>query len=348
MGTRNPVTLKPLGDMMSNFYLGYCCINTELRDRKPAHTAVYCSRSMVKKTFNLPEASRRALANVRDLLTILEWNVIHNIKSFRISSDLFPRMTCAEFGYDFTQLPDHIAIADQLKRCGDYAIQHGLLLSFHPGPFTTLASPNPVSAQNGINEVEMHALACNLIDPHNQLDIPINYHVGGMYKEDPSIVADRFAISFDKLSSRAKAATVLENDDKANCWSVQDIYTHIYSRIGIPITFDAHHWLFRHDDATMEQDFNLARSTWGERNMQCHYSQSPTADKLIPAHSDYYRSAMPEFMTDADNIHVHLECKMKEAALLKYREDFVTETINNKQESTNGCQEPLSQKKLGV
>jgi len=328
--------------------LGYCCINTELRNRKPAHTAVYCSRSMIKKTFNLSEASRRALANVRDLMTILEWNTANNVKSFRISSDLFPRMTCAEFGYQFSQLPDHEAIALQLKRCGEYAIRHRILLSFHPGPFTTLASPNPNSAQNGINEVEMHALACNLLDPTNQLDIPINYHIGGMYGEDPAVVASRFLTSFNKLSERAQSATVIENDDKASCWSVQDLYTHVHSHLGIPITFDAHHWLFRHDEATMEEDFNLARSTWGNRNMQCHYSQSPTADKLIPAHSEYYRSAMPKFMTDADNIHVHLESKGKEAALLKYRVDFGSESINTIQELNDGCEKSLPQKEFAI
>jgi UV DNA damage endonuclease len=305
-------------------YLGYCCINTELRNRKPARNSVYCGRSMTKKTFNLPEASRRALANVRDLLTILEWNVAHDIKCFRISSELFPRMTCAEFGYDFTDLPDHTAITLQLKRCGDYAIRHGLLLSFHPGPFTTLASPNPVAAQNGINEVEMHALYCNLIDPDNQLDIPINYHIGGMYKQDPAVVADRFAASFDTLSDRAQRATVLENDDKASCWSVQLLHKHIYSRLDIPITMDLHHSCFsRESDISLYDEFLLAQSTWNDRCMQVHYSQSPTADKLIPAHSYDYRDPMPSWVTG--NVHVHLEAKGKELALLKYRRDFGSE-----------------------
>lgn len=297
--------------------LGYCCICESLR--KPAKTAVYCSRTLQKKTFSLEEASNRALQNCKDLLTILKWNEDNNIKVFRISSDLFPRFTCAEKGYLLDQLKDHKEIRQVLAACGDYAYKHDMLLSFHPGPFTTLASPNEKSRLNGIKEVEYHALLVSLIDPNDRLDIPINYHIGGTYGGEYEATAERFIASWESLSPLAKRQTVIENDDKKNGWSVAALYEHIYKPTDIPITFDIHHHKFCTGDMSMQSAFFLARSTWGDRSMQVHYSQSPTDDKFIPKHSDYYRAPIPWFITQLDNIHYHLECKQKELALIDYR-----------------------------
>lgn len=323
--------------------LGYCCINQTLRDIKPTKDAVFCGRSLIKRTFTLAEAGKRALANCRDLLTILEWNEAHDIRCFRISSDLFPRYTCSEFGYHIDDLAEANQIRAALKAAGDYAYEHDHWLSFHPGPYTTLASPNPTARDNAIKEFEYHSLLADMIDPSNRMYIPINIHVGGSYGGDYIGTASRFIDTYESLSSSARRRIVLENDDKPNGWSVQRLYEYIFINTCIPITFDAHHWLFCHDDNDMHYDFLLARSTWGCTPMQVHYSQSPTAAKLIPAHSEYYRDAIPSFISDYDNLYVHLECKQKELALLKYRADFGMENINTIQESNDGCKEPLSQ-----
>lgn len=320
------------------FHLGYCCINQTLRNVKPAHRSIFCGRSMTKKTFNIVEASKRALRNCLDLLAILEWNEQHNIRCFRISSDLLPRFTCAEYGYDFNDLPDALAIKGTLRHAGEYAYKHGHLLSFHPGPYTTLASPNDKSRDNAIKEFLYHDMLASMIDPEDNLYIPINIHVGGSYGCDFANTAQRFISVFQSLPYSAQQRLVLENDDKSNCWSVQKLISYIHSKTGIPITFDIHHWLFCHDNDTMEHDFLLAHSTWNEKPMQVHYSQSPTADKLIPAHSDYYRDPIPTFVSDTDNIYVHLECKQKELALLHYRSMFGSEIINNIQEPNYECE----------
>jgi UV DNA damage repair endonuclease len=72
----------------------------------------------------------------------------------------------------------------------------------------------------------------------------------------------------------------------------------------------------------MEDDYKLAKSTWGTRSNQVHYSQSPTADKLIPAHSDMYRDAIPSFIANDANCHIHLEAKAKELAYFDYLSKF--------------------------
>jgi UV DNA damage endonuclease len=295
--------------------LGYCCINTILRKQ-----GVYCSRTLIKRTFTIEKASELALQNCKDLLTILKWNNEHDIKVFRISSELFPRYTCREHGYSFTDLKDHCEISNVLNECGEFAYENGMLLSFHPGQFTTLASPNEVAAQAGIREVEYHSLLCDLIDQNDILDIPINFHIGGSYGQTWQETANRFVASFNQLSERTQQRVCIENDDKASCWNVKKLYDYIYLRIKVPICYDIHHWLFCHEaDRTMFQDFELAKTTWGDRSMQIHYSESKTQDKLVPAHSNYYQNILPDFIDLNGNYHIHLECKAKEDALLKMR-----------------------------
>jgi len=88
--------------------LGYCCINLTLKPQ-----GVSTNRGMVKKTFQtkgLPYASELALANLKDLLTVLRWNVEHGVRIFRMSSSLFPWMS----EYDLTSLPNFDKIRAKL------------------------------------------------------------------------------------------------------------------------------------------------------------------------------------------------------------------------------------------
>ena len=48
--------------------LGLCCINTELRSKKPP---VFCSRSCIRRTFTVESAKEKALQNVKDIKIFL-------------------------------------------------------------------------------------------------------------------------------------------------------------------------------------------------------------------------------------------------------------------------------------
>ena len=72
--------------------LGYACINMGFSNR-PKTKRITTNRSMIRRTFDekgIAYASELALQNVRDLNTILEWNLANNIYFYRLSSDLFP------------------------------------------------------------------------------------------------------------------------------------------------------------------------------------------------------------------------------------------------------------------
>ena len=46
--------------------------------------------------------------------------------------------------------------------------------------------------------------------------------------------------NFPRLSENCRKRLAIENDDKANMYSVKDLLT-LNARIGVPITFDFHH-----------------------------------------------------------------------------------------------------------
>ena len=329
--------------------LGYCCINLTLRAKKPS---VYTGRSLIRRTFSMEKASALATENVRDLLEILRWNLGRDIRVFRITSDLFPRLTDPENGYRIRDLAEGRAIIKYLRGIGKFAADNRMQLSFHPGPFALFGSPNDKASAAGLREVEAHARIAEHICEGGKLDIPINIHIGGSYGGDFKGTAKRWLKNFRKLSKGARSRLALENDDRPGGWSIRRLHRYIHNLTGVRLTIDLHHFLFCNDGYPMEEDYFLAKSTWGKRSNQVHYSESASPDsgrhslpepenhagrarasgpaasfksqyaQLMPAHSDYLRRPLPPFVLKDAAAHVLLEAKAKELALLAYRRRF--------------------------
>jgi len=295
--------------------LGYCCINLTLKPQ-----GVSTNRGMVKKTFQtkgLPYASELALANLEDLLTVLKWNVEHNVKIFRMSSSLFPWMS----EYNLTSLPNFNKIHAKLQEIGNYVKQHGLRVGFHPGQYSVLPSPSPTVVENAIDDLEKHAQILDLMRLPQSHQYSINIHVGGSYG-DKGATMERFIESFNRLTSSVKSRLVVENDDKASQYSVVDLYEGLHKKIGIPITFDFFHHLFCTGDLTQDQAAQLAASTWpkGIRPL-AHFSSSKKLNEdhsvIERSHANYLYDQIPEIGNIFD---IELEAKSKELALFKYIE----------------------------
>ena len=75
---------------MSN-ELGYACINMGFSSL-PKSQRITTNRSMIKRTFQDRDIkyARLTLQNLRDLHTILEWNLENDIYFYRLSSDIIP------------------------------------------------------------------------------------------------------------------------------------------------------------------------------------------------------------------------------------------------------------------
>lgn len=297
--------------------LGYACINTKLSAEK-----ITTNRSMIKKTFlqkGMSYASELAFKNCQDLITILKWNDKHNIRLFRISSDMFPWAS----EYNIEELPDFKEIELLLKEAGNISKQTGQRLTSHPGPFNKLCSDNPRIVSNTIIDLANHGKVFDLIGLSRTPFNKINIHVGGTYG-DKEKAAHSFIKNFDSLPDSVKTRLTVENDDRESLFSTIDLYNLIYSKIKIPITFDFHHHLFCNGGQTEEEALTLAISTWGDIKPIVHYSESKAdelkSNKIKPqAHSDFIYKEIKQYNKSID---IMIEAKAKEAALLKYREIY--------------------------
>ena len=298
---------------------GYCCINMTLK----AESNTYIGRSMIKRTFQekgINYASQLALANVRDLIEIIKWNERNSIKLYRMSSDMFPWMS----EYELKDLPDYKKIATLLKGVGNLAKKYGQRLTFHPGPFDVLASANQNVVTKTIRDLNQHGEIMDLIGlprtPYAAINIHVNTTQGG--KEE---AMQRFVDNFHLLDASVRTRLVVENDDKEKQYAVEDLYQGIYSKIGVPITFDYHHHWCHPGQLTQEEALKIASTTWGDTKQLVHFSSCQQLHENAEqtnkrAHADY----IYEFINDYGlKLDVEIEAKAKELATLKYINEFV-------------------------
>lgn len=289
---------------------GYCCINTELQKQK-----ITTSRGMVKKTFEekgLSYASELALLNLKDLYKILKWNVKNEIFNFRMSSELFPWMSA----YELSSLPNFNEIQCLLIDIGYFVEFNNIRVTFHPGPYTVLASDNLDVVKKSIKEINQHAQIMDLMGLDKSPYYCINIHLNST-KPSKSEVIHRFINNFSLLSPSAQSRLTVENDDFENQYSVQDLMeVHLFTKI--PIVFDQYHYHLGPKGYSMEESMHLAVSSWGKVKPLIHISSCRREEdplSRVHAHSDYLFYTPDLFGYDVD---VDLECKMKEQALFKF------------------------------
>jgi len=292
---------------------GYACINVQLADRD-----ISANCGMVKKTFEkrgLDYVSEIALANINALKKILQWNDEHYIRLYRVTSNLFPWMS----EYEISELPRFQEIKLALQECGKIALATGQRLTFHPGPFNVLGSPDEKAVQKTIKDLNQHSEIFDLMGLESSHLYPVNIHVGGTYdsKED---TLERFCTNFNRLGQSAKNRLVVENDDRASMYSVSDLYTGIYTKVKVPITFDYHHHRFNSGGLNEEQALKLANKTWPTGISQLvHYSSSKKTFEdpkaKAHAHADWIYEKIKTYGLE---LHIELEAKAKELAVLDY------------------------------
>ena len=293
--------------------LGYACINTALSANK-----IFTNRTMRRKTFDakgIDYVSDLALANIKDLKTIIQWNNEMKIKLFRLSSQIFPWSD----EYDIKDLKDYNEIAELMLEIGKIAKDAGQRLTMHPGPYNCLASPTQKVVEKTIRELNFHSEQFNMMgydpSPYNK----INIHVGGAYGDKKGTL-DAFCHNFKLLNEDTKKRLVIENDDSPNEYSVNDLYWGIYKQIGIPITFDYFHHKFNTGDLTEEEALRMASTTWPKGIAQCcHYSESRRKEKLDEsirpqAHSDLIYEKIQTYGLEPDIV---IEAKLKEQSIFK-------------------------------
>ncbi|KAF8197874.1 UV-endonuclease UvdE-domain-containing protein [Pholiota molesta] len=187
--------------------LGYACLNTVLRNRKPATESIFCSRtcrldSLRKNGIDFAKDLGRK--NVEDLLTVIQWNEDNNIRLFRLSSEMFPYASHGTYGYTLEYC------AELLAKAGALANKYGHRLTTHPGQFTQLGSPKPNVVEASVRELVYH---CQMLDLMGMgPDSVMIIHGGGVYNDKP-VTLRRLKQSIEDLPNNVRKRIVLENDE---------------------------------------------------------------------------------------------------------------------------------------
>jgi UV DNA damage endonuclease len=198
------------------------------------------------KTYALKEGGKakvqaKALENCDKLVDILNTyfpTQSKNLRSFRISSEMFPCYTL-----DFTQTWYaeiwHL-IEEKLEKAGKAAKKHEIRVSVHPGQYTVLGSNNSEVVLNSIRDLEYHALYGMLMKLPPQ-DFTMNIHLQGLYGGKHSDGITRFATNFQYLSDYAQQCLAVENEDKPNGYDIEHVLT-LCTKIPTRATLDTHHY----------------------------------------------------------------------------------------------------------
>lgn len=285
---------------------GYACMNMSLLPK------IRTNRGCVLSTFKregLAIAAAHAVDNLHDLLQVIRWNKEHGVQVFRLPSNLLPWHT----EYQLEELPLWNLIEAALKLIGREAKLSKQRLSFHPGPYNVLSSPKPEVVDAAIHDLTTYGKLFDIMGMPRDQRAKINIHIGGSFG-NKKLALYRFCKAASRLPLPTLQRLTIENDDRRNLYSVRDLLT-VHRDLGIPIVFDSHHWRLGPQDQPYEEALQAAVETWGRIRPCCHHSNGETR-----AHSEWYTSPFDDCGYEVDVI---LESKMKDLALLKYREDFL-------------------------
>ena len=295
-----------------------CCISLKLQEQGvKANTMTKTRFLALERKEALSIVSKRTLNNVIVTRKTIEFCGKNNW-NYRISSDLFPLATLPEANLSLNVLPDYNLILQEFKIASDIIKKYNVRCSTHPDQFVVPASGNPSVSAKSIVELTNHATMMDLFGLPQSYDAPINIHMN-CYKGDLQEIANRFINVYNNLPINVKSRLVLENEDKPNSWNVQQLYDFIYTKTGIPITYDNLHHRCNPGKLSAKDAVMLAKSTWPNRSL-FHFSDNDLTNKNPRAHGDYVRELPTEYVgLDVD---FEFEFKAKDYALERFEKEF--------------------------
>lgn len=225
----------------ADFRLSQCC---QFHDAKLAKRYNFgtTTRTYALKTDGKEKVQTKAIANANKLLDVLT-NYFSkqpiNLRSFRISSELFPCYTL-DFTKDWYSEIWH-TLSDIMRKAGLQAKQHGIRLSVHPAQFTVLGSNNSDVVKNSVKDLEYHALYGQLMNIPAR-EFVMNIHLQGLYGGKHADGIHRFATNFHYLSDYAQQCLAVENEDKPKSGYDIEHVLELVNRIPTRATLDVHHY----------------------------------------------------------------------------------------------------------
>jgi len=301
--------------------LGLCCINNTLNTDKK--NRIYVNRKCTRDKFTTELALDLALKNVTDLKKILEWNEAHNIRHYRLSSDMFPHYTDTETE-KYKPTPE---IIEALKAAGDFANQHNHRITMHPGQYNVVGTPDPDVFQKTVEDLTMHAWILDTMNISSEGVLCV--HGGGVYGDKENTIR-RWIEQFDDLPRTVKNRLAIENCEK--CYSVEDCL-HIANECKIPHIYDSHHYYcynYLHPDEEIphiEELMGQIIETWDRKGCNPLFHISDQADtNIVGQHHDFIKE-IPAHMLNVPklfdrSIDIEVEAKAKEEAIFRLYKNY--------------------------
>jgi len=309
--------------------LGYVAMSTVIDNASPSRTMTATNFSKIAdREAAIRKLERLGAENLHNSLRLLKHNRVHDIMVFRFSSKLIPLI-----GHEMLQGWGPIAtLADEFREIGDYVMQHGMRVSFHPDHFTVLSTPREDVLVNSIADLERHTAMLDAMGLG--LETLSNIHVGGAYG-DKEKAGERFVHNFQTLRPDIQKRITLENDDKTfNALETLEIA----ERVGAPLVLDIHHHDVNNNGEKAHELWPRVLRTWEHKAEELaqadapelppkiHVS-SPKSETSPRSHADYVEagplySFLREITPLTPKLDIMIEAKMKDGALFKLMEDM--------------------------
>lgn len=253
--------------------------------------------------------------NVQEIIKLVPKLKLNNIKSFRLSSNIF-----SLFEFNEQLIYEDEVLIKLLDKLGKLFLEANIRVTTHPGQFTVLSSDSPITVQNSIRELSNHAWV------FDKMGLPISRHAAINIHGGKGNRVDQLTAVVRDLPDNIRLRLTLENDERA--YSLIDLLP-VYEATGVSICWDSHHHIFNDGNLSLEEACGLALYTWN--NSDCKPLQH--LSNTIPGmengsyterrkHSDYIKY-IPECQRELlvkDKIDVDVEAKMKNLAVAKLKQ----------------------------
>lgn len=282
--------------------IGYPCVS-RLTGRTTNHETILRAATPEK----LRALTRQNLADLRE---ILRHNLAHGWLLFRIGSSVVPFAS-----HPVNALDWQAEFEQDLTEIGAFARNNGMRLSFHPGQYTVLNSPDPEIVRRAIEEIAYSAAFLDALGMDTACKIVI--HLGGIYGDKPAALS-RFVETVTALGDSLRRRLVIENDERS-CTPADALW--VSARTALPVVFDNLHYAANPGPGRLDDLLEQIFATWKPEDgvPKVHFSsQAPGgrmghhADYADPNEFQVWRLRWAQF----GDFDLMLEAKAKDEALL--------------------------------
>lgn len=284
--------------------IGYACLTVGVKD-----TSI---RTVIQRNATEEKLKEIITHNLLSLERMIDYNIENGIQLFRLSSGLIP------FGSSPVNSLDWVSLyQEEFQRIGKKIRDNGMRVSFHPGQYTVLNSPNEEVVERAIADLDYHVDLLEALGTDSTHKLIL--HIGGVYG-DKAAAVERFVLNYERLDERLKKRLVIENDDRL--YTIGDVLQ-ISARCSIPVVYDNLHHFIHPTDPEKEDAYWIKQAavTWKEQDgcQKIHYSQQDPGKRPGAHTPTIYLEPFLEFyqqLPDPD-IDIMLEVKDKNLSAVK-------------------------------